>query len=92
MDIIKTRCTPVRYVYTYIMYALLLMAWSTKQQLLRDNISRKISFSAFPKQKSLHKIELFLFQQNRLILSLPKYASSVFSFGNLMRDIYILFG
>lgn len=53
--------------------------------------SRKISFSAFPKQKSLHKIELFLFQQNRLILSLPKYASSVFSFGNLMRDIYILF-
>lgn len=54
--------------------------------------SRKISFSAFPKQKSLHKIELCLFQQNRLILSLPKYASSVFSFGNLMRDIYILFG
>lgn len=46
--------------------------------------SRKISFSAFPKQKSLHKIELFLFQQN--------IASSVFSFSNLMRDIYILFG
>lgn len=33
--------------------------------------SRKISFSAFPKQKSLHKtkIELFLFQQNRLIVA-----------------------
>lgn len=38
MDIIKTRCTPVRYVYTY---ALLLMAWSTEQQLLKDNIYKR---------------------------------------------------
>lgn len=41
MDIIKTRCTPVRYVYTYIMYALLLMARSTEQQLLKDNIYKR---------------------------------------------------
>lgn len=41
MDIIKTRCTPVGYVYTYIMYALLLMARSTEQQLLKDNIYKR---------------------------------------------------